>query len=117
MDEPSARLMRFNNYVELVLGPAKARATLVSLAVDSLSVRLAGPPPGLVEGAPCTARLYFQVYQFSANGRISSVERSAGDQITATVSIEFTPELIEIVDDYFFRQSIQGHPKTALSGA
>ena len=117
MDEPSARLMRFNNYVELVLGPIKARATLVSLAVDSLSVRLSGRPAGLIEGAPCTARLYFQVYQFSANGKISSVERVDGDQVTATLAIEFTPELIEIVDDFFFRQSIQGHPKTAISGA
>jgi hypothetical protein len=117
VDEPSARLMRFNNYVELVLGPAKARATLVSLAVDSLSVRLTGAPPGLTEGAPCTARLYFQVYQFSANGKVSSVERVDAEQVVATIAIEFTPELIEIVDDYFFRQSIQGHPKTAISGA
>jgi hypothetical protein len=108
VDEAAAKLMRFNNYVELVVGATKMRAALVSLAVNALSVRLAAAPPGLAEGTPCSARLYFQVYQFTASGKISSLKRAEGEELDATIAIEFTPELIEIVDDYFFRQSIQG---------
>ena len=108
VDESTARLMRYNNYVELLLGATKARATLVSLAANSLSVRLHARPPGLDEGSACSVKLYFQVYQFTASGKVSSIERGTGEEIVVGISLEFTPELIEIVDDYFFRQSIQG---------
>jgi hypothetical protein len=113
VDESSAKIMRFNNYVELVLGATKVRAALVSLSVNALSVRIAAAPPGLSDGAVCSIRLYFQIYQFTANGKVTAMERAEGEQLIVTVTIEFTPELIEIVDDYFFRQSIQGHPRTA----
>jgi len=116
VDDSAAKLMRFNNYVELILANTKARATLTALSVNSLSLRLAGTPPSLAEGEPCSAKLYFQVYQFTANGRVSALQRGDGDQVIVTMSIEFTPELIEIVDDFFFRQSIQGKARTAASG-
>lgn len=108
IDEASAKLMRFNNYVELAAGSQKSRATLLSLSVNALRLRMSTPVAGLAEGAACTAKLYFQVYQFTATGTVRSVERGVGDQYTVTLEIQFTPELIEIVDDYFFRQSIQG---------
>ncbi|MGA2478706.1 MAG: PilZN3 domain-containing protein [Spirochaetia bacterium] len=117
VDEPAAKLMRFNNYVELVLGATRSRATLVTLAVNSLSLKVAAVPPGLAEDAACTVRLYFQVYQFSTTGKVASVKKAEGGQLIITVTIEFTPELIEIVDDYFFRQSIQGQPKPTRAGA
>jgi hypothetical protein len=116
IDEPSAKLMRFNNYVELVYGTVKARAQLVSLAVNSLTLRLSALPPGLAEGLACSARLYFQVYQFTANGKVGSLQRGEGEQVFVTMPIEFTPELIEIVDDFFFRQSIQGRGKASPAG-
>ncbi len=116
VDDAAARLMRFNNYVELILGSTKARATLTALSVNSLTLRLSGQPPGLAEGEPCSAKLYFQVYQFTASGRVSALQRGDGDQVLVTMSIEFTPELIEIVDDFFFRQSIQGKAKSAATG-
>jgi hypothetical protein len=89
-----------------VLGATKARASLTELSVNSLSLRLSAAPPGLAEGEPCSAKLYFQVYQFTANGKISALKRGEGEQILVTIAIEFTPELIEIVDDFFFRKSI-----------
>ena len=70
------------------------------------------PLPGLAEGATCGARLYFQIYQFTATGKVKGIERGVGDQYTVSLEIQFTPELIEIVDDYFFRQSIQGRSRT-----
>jgi hypothetical protein len=116
VDEAAAKLMRFNNYVELVLGVTKARASLAKLSVNSLSLRVSAPPPGLAEGELCSAKLYFQVYQFTANGKVSALQRGVGDQILVTIAIEFTPELIEIVDDFFFRQSIQGKAKSVQFG-
>ena len=116
VDDAAARLMRFNNYVEFLVGATRTRAALSGLAVNSLTLRLPGTAPGLTEGESCSARLYFQVYQFTANGKISALDR-AGDQTHVTMAIDFTPELIEIVDDFFFRQSIQGKSKSVTGGA
>jgi hypothetical protein len=111
VDEPAARLMRFNNYAELLVGAARTRAALVSLSVDSLCLSITGPAPAVVEGEACSARLYFQVYQFTATGTVASIIHPSADQLMVTISIEFTPELIEIVDDFFFRQSMQSRPR------
>ncbi len=110
VDETSAKLMRFNNYVELIIGAAKTRATLLVISVKSLTMRLSMEIPGVETAAACTARLYFQIYQFSVNGRIASVEKRPGGQSVVTLDIDFAPELIEILDDYLYRQSMQGRP-------
>jgi hypothetical protein len=118
VDEPTAKLMRFNNYAEIVVGATRTRASLVSLAVNSLTLRVPAAPPGLAEGEACSAILYFQVYpRVTATGKVTSLARGQGSQVTVTMPIEFTPELIEIVDDYFFRQSIQSKPRAAQPGA
>ena len=117
VDEPASKLMRFNNYVELVVGAGKTRATLVSLAGNCLSLRISAPPTALAEGDACSARLYFQVYQFTASGKVTELQRADGNELIVVMAVEFTPELIEIVDDYFFRQSIQGKPKASPQGA
>jgi hypothetical protein len=111
LDETTARLMRYNNYVELIMGPTKARATLLSIAANCLTLRLPACPVGLEEGAACSLKMYFQVYQFTASGKVTSIEKVNGEQVTVNFGLEFTPELIEIVDDYFFRRSIQAHGK------
>jgi hypothetical protein len=111
VDETSSRLMRFNNYCELVVGAAKTRATLLSFSVTSLLLRPSIEIPGLEVGASCSARLYFQIYQFTVNGKIAGVERDPRGQSLVTMIIDFAPELIEIVDDYFYRETMQGRPK------
>jgi len=116
VDEPAAKLMRFNNFTELVIGPARVRATLVSLSVNSLDLRIAGPLGGIAEGVACSTRLYFQVYQFTANGKVAAISRGEKEQLTVTLSVEFTPELIEIVDDYFFRKKMQPQVRAAQPG-
>jgi hypothetical protein len=113
MDENAAKVMRFNNYVELVVGAAKTRATLLELSVGTLGMRLSMEIPGVEPGAACTARLYFQIYQFSVSGKVAETTRDPSGASIVKVTIDFAPELIEIVDDYFFRQSIQPSPKGA----
>jgi hypothetical protein len=117
IDESAARLMRFNNYAELAAGGTRARAVLAAVAVNSVSLQVSALPPGLADRAACTAKLYFQVYQFSVNGTVSRIERGAGGQVVVTLAIEFTPELVEIMDDYLFRQTIQSQPRASSPGA
>lgn len=106
VDQKAAGIMRFNNFVEFHLGAAKARAALSSMAVDSLTVVIPAKVPGLEEGSACSAKLYFQIYQFAASGKVLHVEEAGGGQYKVKMGIDFTPEMIEIVDDYFFRQNM-----------
>lgn len=106
----NARLMRYNNYSELIIGTAKTRCNLLSLSVTSLILRPSIEVPGLSVGDSCGARLYFQVYQFTVNGKVAWVDRTPDGQQMVTVIIDFAPELIEIVDDYYYRQSVEGRP-------
>jgi hypothetical protein len=107
LDEANAKLMRYNNYMELVIGHAKTRATLLALSVNGAMIRPPVALPGMEVGAACSARLYFQIYQFSVNGKISRIDKDSAGRSVVTMSIDFAPELIEIVDDYFYRLSLQ----------
>ena len=109
VDEAAAKVMRFNNYVEVLLGVAKVRATLLTLSVHSLRLRLSMALPGLAVGSACSVRLYFQLYQFAVAGKVTAMSPyDASGQCIAELDLDFSPELVEIVDDYVFRQSIQG---------
>jgi hypothetical protein len=114
VDEMAAKVMRFNNYMEVLLGGAKVRATLLSLSVRALRLRLSMALPGLAVGVPCSARLYFQLYQFAVPAKVTGMSpMDASGQCIVEMDIEFSPELVEIVDDYVFRQSIQGRKADA----
>jgi hypothetical protein len=109
VDEAAAKVMRFNNYVEVLFGGAKVRATLLNLSVRALRLRLSMALPGLTVGVACSVRLYFQIYQFAVAAKVSAMSAyDASGQCIAEMTIDFSPELVEIVDDYVFRQSIQG---------
>ena len=114
VDEAAAKVMRFNNYVEVLLGGAKVRATLLNLSVRALRLRLSMALPGLAVGVACSVRLYFQIYQFAVAAKVSAMSPyDASGQCIAEMTIDFSPELVEIVDDYVFRQSIQGRKADA----
>lgn len=106
MDETNAKLMRFNNYAELTIGQARTRATVLMLSVTNITLRPSIEIPGIEVGAACAVRLYFQVYQFTVNGSISSVQRGTNGQSVVTAAIDFAAELTEIVDDFFFRTTM-----------
>ena len=109
VDEAAAKVMRFNNYVEVMLGTAKVRATLLNLSVRALRVRLSMALPGLEVGSACAAKMYFQIYQFAVGGKVTGMSpMDAAGQCIVEMDIEFSPELVEIVDDFSFRQSIHG---------
>jgi hypothetical protein len=105
MDEAAARTMRFNNYVEAQFGARKVESRLVSLAVNRIVLDLPSsvPPPQVGQGV--VSKLYFQTYQFLVNGKVAAVETGEGGARRTALDIVFTPELVEIMDDYFFRVS------------
>lgn len=107
IDEATARTLRFNNYVESQLGSRKVQSRLVSLAVNRIVLDLPSSLPAPQPGQSFPSKLYFQLYQFVINGKVVSVYAGEGGARRTTLEIDFTPELVEIVDDYFVRASFK----------
>jgi hypothetical protein len=83
-------------------------AILASIAVDSLVVKLRDPLPGLRQGTKCTLRMSFHGNPFVVSGHVTSL--MPGDnfgQERIAIALDFSPEIVEIVDDYFLTQSIR----------
>lgn len=107
IDQKSARTLRFNNYVECQLGAQKVPARLVSLAVNRLVLELPLSAQSVAAGQTLVSKLYFQTYQFLVNGKVQSSEVTEKGRRRITCGLDFTPELVEIMDDYFFRMSFK----------
>jgi hypothetical protein len=107
IDPAVARTMRFNNFVESLPGGQKIPARLVSLAVNRLKLELPLSAQGLAVGQPLPCKLYFQTYQFLVSGKIEESTVTDKQRRLVRCSLEFSPELVEIMDDYFFRLSFK----------
>jgi hypothetical protein len=107
INEESARVMRFNNYIECQVLQQKVQGQLISLAVNELVLKVPASLEGVVEGEKIFVKLYFQTYQFIVSGRITRVEAPGQNTRELSCSIGFAPELVEIMDDYFFRLSFK----------
>ena len=103
VDEATARTLRFNNYVESQVGPRKVQSRLVSLSVNRVVLDLPASLPPPEPGQAIVSKLYFQLYQFAVTGLVESVTQGQGGARRTTFQIDFTPELVEIMDDYFVR--------------
>jgi hypothetical protein len=62
-----------------------------------------GNGPGRETGTALTYQLYFQKYRFLVNGKVVSSEAMQNDIMKITAALDFSPELVEIVDDYWFQ--------------
>jgi hypothetical protein len=103
IDDHMARMLRFNNYMECNFGRNKVRAKLVALSVNKLVFDIPADTPDVIEGCSFSCKLYFQLYQCVASGSVDEIEGYRAGTLRVHAGIGFTPELIEIMDDYFYR--------------
>jgi len=108
LNEENTKIMRYNKYTEAQIACKKQQVNLISVSVNRLIVDIpaaAGPIEG---GSKFIIKLYFQMYQFMITGRVSKAEEAPEAGFTRIFyDIEFAPELVEILDDYFFRLSFK----------
>jgi hypothetical protein len=75
--------------------------------VNRLVLELPLSAPGLAVRQSLACKLYFQTYQFMVGGKIEESTVSEKQRRRVTCALEFSPELVEIMDDYFFRMSFK----------
>jgi hypothetical protein len=102
-----ARIMRFNDFVETQVGGQKVQSKLVSIGINRVALEIPGRLPAPAAGQMLSSKLYFQTHQFMINGKVTAVDSLASGGKKVSLEVGFTPELVEIMDDYFFRTSFK----------
>ena len=104
INQETSRSLRYNNFTECYLNHEKIAGSLLSLSSDQLVLTFPPGSPEVWEGSTFTAKLFFQLYQFTVQGTVKEIEGYGAGKNKVIYSIDFAPELIEILDDYFYRQ-------------
>ena len=84
-------------------------ARICSLAADGLVLELPARWDALHPGVRCVIRLHQPEGSFDVNAKIASrMSTPRPGAVWVALSAEFTPELVDIVDRFFFRRSLEG---------
>jgi hypothetical protein len=102
----SARKMGFNNYAIATSGLDQFKLALFSLAVDAMDFLMPLRSPDMTIGAATAFSLFFQKYRFSVNGTIVSTQRLPTGVQKVRATLEFSPELTDILTNYFFQSRV-----------
>ncbi len=103
MNDHMARMLRFNNYLECFFNQQKYRGRLEAISVNRIVFDIPADTQNVLEGNSFSCKLYFQLYQFVVHGSIDEIEGYKEGTLRVYATIAFAPELIEIMDDYFYR--------------
>ena len=101
VNHETSRMLKFNDYIECYFGARKIEAKLISLSVNKLVISVPGIDPNLTEGYEFNAKLYFQTYRFFVKGRAESVVKRMDGFVLVHYIIEYVPELVDILHNYF----------------
>ena len=106
MTPETAKLMGYNMY-STIAGPAPATAEPRRIQIFNLSSKLvehleaAGAPLRPV-GATVAYQFFFQKYRISTTGVIEESVTLPQGMVRTKSTLGFSPELVEIIDDYWF---------------
>jgi hypothetical protein len=103
LNSTNARLTGYDGQAEVRDGPAWRTATLTSLAVDRLAFVVPGKGEGFALGSRCVVRPRPHGGAFDVDARVVSRQPAPEGGLQLVVAAEFTPDLVEAVDGYFFR--------------
>jgi hypothetical protein len=102
----SAKIMGFNNYATLTSGSIVVKLALFSLSADRVEFLAPMKTPDLKKGDAATMRLFFQKYQFNVTGKISETTRLPTGVQRGCVSIDFSPELVDLLGSYYLQAKV-----------
>ena len=110
-----AKRMGFNMYATISEANKEPRRIQVfSLNSKYLEHMEAAGAPIRVPGTPVTYHLFFQKFRVAVAGSISGAEPINQGIVRTMSNLEFSPELVEILDDYWYSSRI--NPSQKLVG-
>jgi hypothetical protein len=97
-----SKKLGFNNYAVMTTGAEQQKLALFALAVDRVEFLMPLRSPDIAIGAKTTFNLFFQKYRFNVEGAIQAATRLPSGVQKIVASLEFSPELAEIMSTYFY---------------
>jgi hypothetical protein len=79
------------------------RIQVFNLSSKTVEHMEASGAPVRSPGTPVAYQLFFKKYRVSAAGTIANASTLPQGIIRTTASLAFSPELVEIIDDYWYR--------------
>lgn len=102
VDPLSSKKLGYNNYAVLATGTGQEKIALFSLAVNIVEFLTPLRSTDLVPGMQVSFNLFFQRYRFSVMGRIERADRMPTGVQRARATLDFSPELCDIMSGYFY---------------
>jgi hypothetical protein len=102
----SSQKLGYNNYAVMACGPELYKLALFSLGVNCLNILMPMRTPDFETGLAVSVNLYFRKYRFTVKGRIDSSLRLPTGVQKLRVGIDFSPELCDLMSDYFFAANL-----------
>jgi len=104
----TSRKLGYNNYAVMFAGKELFKLALYSLSVNRLNFLMPLHSPDLSPGTAVSFNLYFQKYRFTVAGKIDSSERMQSGVQRLSASIDFSPELCDLITEYFSSSAKKG---------
>lgn len=102
-----SKLMGFNMYATVTEAGAPARRIqLFTLNSKSLEHMEALGAPVLKPGTPVSYQLFFKKYRVTAAGTVTGAGPLPQGIVRTIAKLDFSPELVEILDDYYYNTRI-----------
>jgi len=115
MTPDAAKLMGFNMYATITEGKTEPkRIQLFNLSSKSLEHMEAFGSPLRKPGTAVSYQLFFRKYRVNIAGTISSAAALPQGIIRTVADLEFNPELVEILDEYWYSYQASLSIHTAL---
>jgi hypothetical protein len=116
MTAVAAKVTGYNMYATISEpGKESKRIQLYNFSTKVLEHLEAANGLGRMPGTAVSFQLYFQKYRFSVSGKVVSCETLQNGIMKTSTALEFNPELVEIIDDYWIQ--IRSNPGAMASSA
>jgi len=99
----TAKLMGYNMYATVSqTGTPPRRIQILSINTKTMEYIEAEGAPVLPAGTPAAFQLFFKRFRIAVNGALSTCGPLPQGIIRSTADLEFSPELVEIMDEYWY---------------
>ena len=115
MTRETAKIMGFNMYATIAeLSASPRRIQIISLNTKRIEHVEAAGSPVLKPGTHVNYQFFFQKFRISATGTVNGAAPLPQGIIRTIASLDFSPELVEIIDDYWFQERENSSKKMSL---
>jgi hypothetical protein len=110
----TAKAMGYNMYASIMEGPEGKRIQIVNLSSKMVEHLEAAGAPVRSPGANVVYQIFFKKYRVNASGNVETAVQLPQGIVRTVSRIAYSPELVEIIDDYWLNTRSMPKPSGTL---